>query len=137
MTVDEGAREIYRVLTGEYPEEAETVQESAKVQPQLPVATKKKPDARICSVCGKPYEPYMRGCVVMTKCKQCLNDKIAAKKKGIYLREKEVFDPYRIEIDFGGDCELFDTISDMARKQRRTVQQQIMFMAESVLEIQS
>lgn len=121
MTVDQAADEIAYILTGQYPGD----QPAMTTTPAIKIRDEPKPDMRICTTCGQPFEPYKNGCVSMPICRACLGAKISGGKEDAATRGTRR--PYVMELDFTGDQDLFDGIVATAKSQRRTVQQQVLF----------
>ena len=139
LSIDEGVQRIANILTGADtkspwlmpPEKVckkdRAIKNAKKAREEMKNETEdqKANPAKICRLCGVPFEPYKNGCVHMPICRECLGKRISERKPGGFSHGVDERSG-RIAIDFSNDLELLDKLSRTAKRERRTLQQQIL-----------
>lgn len=107
ITADEGAKRIAQILTRDCTESCATV--------------------KTCKTCGTQFDAYRHGCVEMTICRECLSARISDRLTGKAERTNSGDNSVKIAVDFSQYLELYEAISTTAKKEFRSVQQQILY----------
>jgi hypothetical protein len=106
----------------------------------FPVQSTGSDPACACGVCGKEFEAYRRGVVIVTSiCRDCLSDKCHPRRstvsKHVKLQKDERSEgkvSNSIAIVFSGmDAELLQRIRELSKKERRSAEAQILHWLET------
>jgi hypothetical protein len=89
----------------------------------------------VCSECGNGFEPYKRGAIIVkSMCPDCMTKKLARKAhspaSGDNKPDSLTDDPFVTIVFSGQDRLLFTRISDLSKKDRRSMESQVLFWLE-------
>lgn len=96
-------------------------------------AVSQPPKSHICKVCGHEFEAYQHGVVKMTRmCRVCITSKVSEATRNRPVKIPSHV-PNIILYFEDGDQDILARVSDEAKRNRRTLANQVLFMIEGAL----